>query len=532
MLKLSQIPKPLVLCILDGWGQAPPSKGNAISEANLQNFNKLLSSYPHTTLTTSGPSVGLPQGQVGNSEVGHLNLGAGRIVMQDLLRIDNAIMDGSFFKNEAFKAAILHIEATGGNIHLLGLVGSGSVHSSTSHLFALLNLVKQQKIESGRVKLHLFTDGRDCPPTSAKQEISQIQQKLQAEDFGQIASISGRYYAMDRDNRWDRTAKAYFALLGHSTNIKNDPVSAVQDSYAEGKTDEFIEPLVITSSEGKPVGAIKENDSAIFFNFRPDRARQLTKAFVLPTLEGQRAMSGDKVTTFDRGTKLSNLFFVSMTQYEKGLPVSAVAFLPKEVDMPLARVLSERGLRQLHLAETEKYAHVTYFFNGGNEEPFRGEERILVNSQKVASYDLVPQMSAPQITNKLISKITAKIFDFIIVNFANADMVSHTGNINATIEALKDIDIHLGQITKCLEDVGGGMIITADHGNAEQMINQFGQPDTEHNANPAPCIFVFNQFRNNDSLLPSGLLADVAPTILALLNIPKPSLMTGRNLLE
>lgn len=532
MLKPSQIPKPLVLCILDGWGQAPPSPANAITSANPVNFTRFWLNFPHTTLATSGTNVGLPQGEVGNSEVGHLNLGAGKIVLQDQLKIDSAISNGSFFTNPAFLNAIDHSQKTGGNIHLLGLIGTGFVHSSTSHLFALLNLFQQKSFPGEKVKLHLFTDGRDSPPTSGKLLISQIQEKLESQNLGQISSISGRYYAMDRDNRWERTAKAYFAITGRTTNRKNDPQKAVDDSYTDGKTDEFIEPLVLIDQEGNPIGPVKKSDTVIFFNFRPDRARQLTKAFVLPTLSGQKAMSGDKIETFDRGAKIDDLFFASMTEYEKDLPVSAIAFGPDEVSMPLAKVLSQRRLKQLHIAETEKYAHVTYFFNGGQEEPFPGEDRILINSRKVASYDLAPEMSTPEVCEKLTAKILAGIYDFIVVNLANADMVGHTGNFEATVKAINAIDVCLKQLMEATTQVGGMLLITADHGNAEEMFNtKTGEIDTQHNASPAPCIFVFKELEGNNAQLAEGLLADVAPTILSLLNIPKPSSMTGKNLL-
>ncbi|MDO8487035.1 MAG: 2,3-bisphosphoglycerate-independent phosphoglycerate mutase [Candidatus Curtissbacteria bacterium] len=531
-MKPSRIPKPLVLCILDGWGQAPPSPGNAITCANPLNFTSLWLNYPHTTLVTSGPGVGLPRGCVGNSEVGHLNLGAGRIVFQDLLRINSAITDGSFFTNEAFTGAINHYQKNGGNIHLMGLVGLGFVHSASSHLFALLSLLQKKLVPKEKIKLHLFTDGRDSPPTSAKAVISQLQEKLEKENLGQIASISGRYYSMDRDNRWERTAKAYFAMLGQTLNFKTDLEKAIVDSYADGKTDEFIEPFAITDQEGNPIGRIRQNDAIIFFNFRPDRARQLTKAFVLPSLDHQKAPSGDEVKTFEREPKIENLFFASMTRYEKGLPVSAVAFPPEEVEIPLAQIISERNMRQLHIAETEKYAHVTYFFNGGREEPFPGEDRVLVNSQKVASYDLAPGMSAPQITEKLISKIKSGIYDFIVLNLANADMVGHTGNFEATVKAVNEIDTCLKKISETTLGAGGGLIITADHGNAEVMVNaKTGQIDTAHNAGPAPCIFVIKELGGSSTDQSEGLLADVAPTILALLNIPKPSTMTGRSLL-
>lgn len=526
-------PKPLVLLILDGWGMAPHNRGNAITGANPTTFNQLWSSYPHTYLTTTGGAVGLPEGFVGNSEVGHQNLGAGKIVLQDLARINLAIENGTFFQNNAFLAAANHIKAENSNIHLVGLFGLGSVHANTGHLFALLQFLKQQQIPSSRIKIHLFTDGRDSPPTSAKTYLAWITKRLIGQDLAKIASISGRYFAMDRDNRWDRTAKAYFCLTGQAERVAQDPQQAIDESYAQGITDEFIEPILIVDQDDQPIGQIRDSDAVIFFNYRPDRSRQLVKAFVLEKLGKIKTTSAETVTTFNRGPQIKNLFFVTMTSYEKDLPVSAVAFSPQQIDMPLARILSERRNRQLHIAETEKYAHVTYFFNGGQETPFSGEDRILINSPKVASYDQRPQMSTPQITKQLINRIRSRVYDFIVVNFANADMLGHTGNLEATMVGIKCIDEHLGILTKSALAAGGGIIITADHGNAEEMINlQTGQVDTEHNTNPAPCIIVTNQLKGQNIQLTQGLLADVAPTILSILGIPKPSQMTGRNLLE
>lgn len=525
-------PKPLVLCILDGWGMAGDNPGNAISRANPQNFNGLWFSYPHTYLTTVGQAVGLPEGVVGNSEIGHQNLGAGKIILQNLLRINLAIESGTFFENKALLAAANHIKTANSNIHLAGLIGPGQVHSSTGHFFAILTLLKQQQISSSRVKIHLFTDGRDSPPTSAKTYVSQVIRRLIEQDFGQIASISGRYFAMDRDNRWDRTAKAFFCLTGQTARKSQDPQQAIDESYADGITDEFIEPTIIVNQNNQPIGPIKDGDAVIFFNYRPDRSRQLTKAFVLEKFGKVKTASGETVATFNRGPQIPNLFFVTLTSYEKDLPVSAVAFSPQQIDMPLTRILSERGSRQLHIAETEKYAHVTYFFNGGRELPFPGEDRILINSSKVTSYDQKPEMATPEITKQLIKRISARIYDFIVVNFANADMLGHTGSLEATMVGIKCIDEHLGILTKSALAAGGGVIITADHGNAEEMINlQTGGVDTEHNANPAPCVIVANQLKGQNIQLTQGLLADVAPTILSILGIPKLSQMTGRNLL-
>src|SRR3989344_526980 len=352
MRRITHKPKPLILCILDGWGIAQDSPGNAITRANCENFINLWFSFPHTFLIASGQSVGLPEGHVGDSEVGHTNLGAGRIVFQDLLRVNTAIADGSFFENEAFLKAIKHIGIYDSKVHLIGLVGLGSVHSDIEHLYALLSLLKREAVSPDRVKLHLFTDGRDSPPTSAKIYFSQLQNWISKGNYGQIATISGRYFAMDRDNRWERTAKAYFALLGTSENKSANTLEAIEKSYTEGITDEFIRPTVIIDRNQNPVGAIEKNDAVIFFNYRPDRARQLTKAFVLVDLSHIRSSSGEKVKTFERGPKLNNLFFVTLTQYELNLPVSDVAFKPQEVEMPLARVLAERNMYQLHIAET------------------------------------------------------------------------------------------------------------------------------------------------------------------------------------
>ena len=532
MFKLTTKPKPLVLCILDGWGLASDNPGNAITRAPCTQFNSLWFSFPHTLLVANGQAVGLPEGQVGNSEVGHLNLGAGRIVFQDALRVSTAIADGSFYENEAFLKAIEHAGAHGSNIHLMGLIGLGAVHSDMDHLSALLRLLQKEEVPASRVKLHLFTDGRDSPPTSAKIYISQLETRLKEADLGQIASIAGRYFAMDRDNRWDRTAKAYFAILGKSENKSTDVQSVIEKSYLEGKTDEFIEPTVIVDESQTPIGPISENDSVIFFNYRPDRARQLTMAFVLDDLSIAKTSSKETIKTFPRGAKLKNLFFVTLTNYESSLPVSAVAYRPEEVSIPIARVFSERNAKQLHIAETEKYAHVTYFFNGGREPAYAGEERILVDSPKVSSYDLAPQMSALQITKHLLTRIQSRMYDFIVVNYANPDMVAHTGNFEATAKAVQFVDSQIGILSKTLLAMGGCFIITADHGNAEEMINlRTNIIDTEHNLSPVPFVVVASELRGANVQLPQGLLADVSPTILSILQIPKPSQMTGRSLL-
>ncbi|OGD84329.1 phosphoglycerate mutase (2,3-diphosphoglycerate-independent) [Candidatus Curtissbacteria bacterium RBG_13_40_7] len=532
MLKINQKPKPLVLCILDGWGIAKDSSANAITQANCTNFNHLWFAYPHALLTTVGHSVGLPEGEVGNSEVGHQNLGAGRIVFQEMLRINMSIADGTFFENEAFISACDHVKKFNSKIHLMGLVGLGAVHSEMEHLYALLNLIQKQQIQPSKVKIHIFTDGRDSPPTSAKIYVEALEKKIKEANLGQIASVGGRYFAMDRDNRWERTGKEYNCLLGKSTNYASSALEGIDKSYMNGRTDEFIEPFLIVDSSQIPIGKVAAGDAIIFFNHRADRARQLTQSFVLDDMHSIKSSDEKKIETFDRGPKLTNLYFVTLAQYEKNLPVNKVAYLPEEIIMPIARIFSERNARQLHIAETEKYAHVTYFFNGGHEKPFTGEDRVLVPSPKVASYDLAPEMSAAQITKELIKRINLRLYDFIVVNYANPDMVAHTGNIEATIKALQTVDNNLGLLAKAIFTVGGGLIVTSDHGNAEQMINfQTGEIDTEHNLNPAPCILAFNDLRGLNVQLPQGLLADVAPTILAALRIPKPPQMTGRSLL-
>lgn len=532
MFRLHQKPKPLVLCILDGWGVAHDSPGNAITQANPKKFNSLWFSYPHSLLVASGQAVGLPEGQVGNSEVGHINLGAGRVVFQALLRINTAIADGTFYENQAFLDAVEHINKFGSNIHLMGLVGFGSVHSEVEHLYALLAFFKKRGIPGSRVKVHLFTDGRDSPPTTAKIYVSQFKHHLESSELGQIASICGRYWAMDRDNRWERTEKAYLALIGISQNKTTDVLAVLEKSYSAGITDEFIEPQIVVDESNVPIGPISTNDAVIFFNYRPDRARQLTKAFVLDDLDNIRTSQGIKVKTFSRGSKIKNLFFVSLTQYELKLPITRVAFKAEEVIMPISRVFSERDAKQLHIAETEKYAHVTYFFNGGLEKPFPREERMLIDSPKVASFDLAPEMSAPLITKNLIQKVKFGLFEFVVVNYANADMVSHSGNIEATIKAISCVDDQLGILVNFILGNGGALVVTADHGNAELMINPgSGEQDTEHNLSEVPCIFVAKELMGSNVQLPLGLLADVAPSILSMLQIPKPSQMTGRSLL-
>lgn len=533
MIPRNGIPKPLVLCILDGWGVAPDGPGNAITRANPVNFNKLWYSYPHALLKASGSAVGLPENVVGNSEVGHLNLGAGRIVLQDVLRIDTSISNGSFFQNPELKKTIEHIKLNNSKIHLLGLIGPGFVHSKTGHLLALLGFIKNQNIPQNRVKIHLFTDGRDSSPTIAKTYIADLENQLNRDNLGTISTICGRYYAMDRDNHWDRTEKAYLNLTQKSQTTAASVTQAIANSYSHGILDEFIEPVQIVKDGQAELGTVVDNDAVIFFNYRPDRARQLTKAFVLEDLKNLKTSSNKDAGVFQRKTKLSNLFFTTLTSYEIDLPVSSVLFRSNEINMPLSRIFSVRGEKQFHIAETEKYAHVTYFFNGGREVQFPGEERTLVDSKKVATYDLAPEMSADEISKKIIPRIESRVYDFIIVNFANADMVAHTGNLEATLKAIQSVDSQIAKIYNSVVAAGGALIITADHGNAEVMSKSRAEEvDTEHNPNPVPCIIVVSNYKNKPLNLRKGILADVAPTILAILKIPKPLQMTGRNLLE
>lgn len=539
--------KTFVLMILDGWGIAPAGPGNAVTSASLPNYNKLWVSFPHTRLLASGEPVGLPHGEKGNSETGHLNLGAGRIVYQDLPRINMSIADGSFYKNGSFLQAFEHVKKYGSSLHLMGLIGQGGVHSSNDHLFALLHLAVQNGLQS--IFLHLFTDGRDSPPVSAAFYINQVEEELKKEGTGQIAILAGRYYALDRDNRWERTRKTYEALVEGKGLLANSAQEAVQRSYEKGKTDEFIEPTIILNSAKKPVAKVSENDAVIFFNYRIDRPRQLTKAFVLNDLE--KAVIGrpsfDPYTekyykktyleeaslkkTFSRPKKLANLFFVTMTEYENNLPV-AVAFPPISVKMPLARVLSERNKRQLHLSETEKERFVTYYFNGQNETKNPEEDWIVIPSANVQTYDLKPEMSAPEITKMVLNKISLSLYDFILINFANPDMVGHTGVIQAGITACETVDKCLGEIADAVLARDGTCIVTADHGNVEEMINLLtGGVDTEHSANPVPFILIDKAYQGSLKGLPSGILADVAPTVLKLMNIPKPNDFTGRSLI-
>ena len=506
-------PKPVVLIIVDGWGLAPAWGGNAISVASTPNFDRFWSKYPRTSLNASGTAVGLPGHEMGNSEVGHLNIGAGRIPRQDISLINKAIDNGSFFQNPQFLAAIDHAKKLNSNLHLLGLLSSGGVHSHIRHVFALLDLLKQQRFS--RVFLDIFTDGRDTPPMSAQSFIDKLQNKIRELGFGQISSVSGRYWAMDRDNRWQRTKIVYQALVEGLGWQAPSAFAAVGQAYAKGSLDEYIPPTVITS-HGKPIAPIQDNDSIIFFNFRSDRARQIARAFMQPNFDH-----------FPR-RQLSNLYFCSMVPYEYELKLPAYpAFFPEKIPNTLPEVLSKAKLTQFHIAETEKYAHVTYFFNGIREIPFPNEDRKLIPSPQVSTYDQKPEMCAEQITKTVIAKL--KDYDFILINFANPDMVGHTGNFRATVRAIEVVDTYLGQIVEAVKKTSGLVIITADHGNADQMIDPVsGGIDTEHDTSPVPFILI-DPHRSFVNLHP-GNLADIAPTILEIMRIPQPAEMTGRSL--
>ena len=538
--------KPVVLVILDGWGIAPSGPGNAVKLAQTPNLNRFAKTFPSTKLLASGQAVGLPKAEAGNTETGHLNLGAGQIVYQDLPRINQSIADGSFFQNQALLQAATHVKNFNSHLHLMGLIGTGGVHSSTLHLLTLLNFAKSQKLT--KVYLHLFTDGRDSPPTSALNFIARVQKEIQKLALGQIATIIGRYYAMDRDFRWDRTQRAYQALTENKGILAESAQAAVSLAYAKKLSDEFIEPTLILDQNNQPLPRIANNDAVVFFNFRIDRPRQLTKAFVIAdfqNLGGSKSfdpydikyhkkhypLSQTPSQPFTRSVSLKNLFFVTFTEYEKGLPVT-VAFPPQAVKRPLGKVISENNLKQLRVAETEKERFVTYYFNGLREDPFPGEDRIIVPSAKIPTYDQKPQMSAQEIVSSLLERTASGDYGLVVVNFANPDMVSHTGNIAATTKACEVVDASLGKITLNLLGIGGTVLITADHGNAEQMISAgSGEVNTEHSTNPVPLIIISDQLTGKPITLEQGILADVAPTILKLLNIPKPPEMTGRELI-
>ena len=520
-------PKPVVLMVLDGWGITQPYAGNAISQANTPNLTSYLAQYPSLALVASGEGVGLPWGESGNSEVGHLNLGLGRIIYQDLPRINKAIADGSFYKNKVLLKAIKQVKESGGKLHLIGLVSSGCVHASLEHLQALISLTAENQVK--KFYVHAILDGRDTPFNSGLNFIKETEKSL-AGTGGKIASLSGRFYALDRDNHWDRTAKAYDAMAQGQGEKGESAQAAVERSYGKKIYDEEFMPTVITAN-GRPIAKIEDGDAVIFFNYRPDRARQLAKAFVLPGF-----------VKFKREPCL-NIFFTTFTEYERNLPLEIV-FPPEVIKNTLGEVLAQAGLKQLRVAETEKYAQVTYFFNGGREIKSEGEDHILVSSPLVPSYDLKPEMSALEVTDKVVKAILKESYDFILINFANADMVGHTGNLKATVKAIEAVDRCAGKIVKAVLGKGGLALITADHGNAEALFNmQTGQIDKEHSANPVPLLIIGKEYEGKSlswpdapggdlSLLkPGGLLSDVAPTILKAMNLEKPKEMTGRSLI-
>lgn len=515
--------RPFVLVVLDGWGLSNTVHGNPIREATLPTFDKLNRYYPMTSLQASGISVGLPWNTAGNSEVGHMTMGAGRIIYQNLPRIALSIQDRTFFQNPNLLEAINHVKTNHSHLHLMGLVSSGSVHSHRDHIVALLRLAKEQGLE--QVTVHAFTDGRDSSPTAGLGQIQELQREMQLIGIGEVGSLCGRHLAMDRNNNWDRVEQAYRMLTEGVGTPVEDPLIFLEQMYAKGVTDEFIEPTLIVKKDGPKL--IQENDAVVFFNFREDRARELTKAFVVPDFDG-----------FKRA-KTPQVYFVTLTEYEKGLPVH-LAFPPEEVHDSLGETLSKAGLVQLRIAETEKYAHVTYFFNGGNEEAFPGEERILIPSPAVAHFDEQPEMSAPEVTNKLIAEIQSGKYDFILVNYANPDMVAHTGNEEASIEAVEATDKSLSLLIPVVLKAGGAMMITSDHGNVEELINPMtGEHDTEHSTSPIPLWYITPtnhrekraevMMREQNEV--QGLLSDVAPTVLSVLGIAKPAIMNGTSLL-
>lgn len=502
----------VILCIMDGWGVGRNCPKDATKEANTPNFDRFMKEDKYTTLFADGEHVGLPEGQMGNSEVGHLNLGAGRIVYQELTRINKAIKDGTFFKNEKFLAAIKHAKDNNSSLHLMGLVSPGGVHSSEEHLLALIDLAKKEGLE--KVYVHAFLDGRDTPPQSAIEFVATIDKKLSSVGLPKVASVMGRYWAMDRDNRWDRVEKAYNCLLLGEGKTASSATQAIEDSYALGENDEFVAPTAIGGEETR----IKDNDSVIFFNFRPDRAREISKTITFKDFNG-----------FERKVVRNNLYFVSFTQYDETFPFP-VAFEPQKLTNLLGEVLDQHNIKQLRTAETEKYAHITFFFNGGEEVPNKLSTRVLVPSPKVATYDLKPEMSAYEVCGEVLKALDNDEYGFILVNFANPDMVGHTGVFEAAVKAVAVVDECVGKIAQKAKEKNVVMLLTADHGNAECMEDSVTHvPFTAHTTNKVP-FFVIND-KDDVKLKETGALCDVAPTILELLNIPKPQEMTGQSLL-
>ncbi|WP_078414241.1 2,3-bisphosphoglycerate-independent phosphoglycerate mutase [Priestia abyssalis] len=507
--------KPVALIILDGFACRQETKGNAVAQSKKPNFDRFWNEYPHAQLTASGEAVGLPEGQMGNSEVGHLNIGAGRTVYQSLTRVNVAIREGEFEQNETFLGAMNHVKQNGTNLHVFGLLSDGGVHSHIEHLYALLRLAGQEGVKN--VYIHGFLDGRDVGPQTAKQYIDALNEKIEEYGIGEIATLSGRYYSMDRDKRWERVEKSYRAMVYGEGPTYHDAYECIEDSYNNGIFDEFVLPSVMVKENSEPVATIQENDAVIFYNFRPDRAIQISNTF-----------TNDDFRSFDRGPKHpKNLYFVCLTHFSETVD-GYVAFKPTNLDNTLGEVLSQNGLTQLRIAETEKYPHVTFFMSGGREAEFPGETRILIDSPKVATYDLKPEMSAYEVTDALLGEIEADKHDAIILNFANPDMVGHSGMLEPTIKAIETVDECLGKVVDAILAKGGTAIITADHGNADEVVTLEGNPMTAHTTNPVPVIVT----KQGVELREDGILGDLAPTVLKLLNVQKPKEMTGQTLIK
>lgn len=507
-------PRPVALIIMDGFGLRNTEAGNAVAMANKPNYDRYLKQYPNTTLTACGEAVGLPEGQMGNSEVGHLNIGAGRIVYQDLTRISKSIREGEFFKNETLVEAIQNAKKNNKKLHLYGLVSDGGVHSHIEHIFAMLDLAKQEGLDE--VYIHGFMDGRDVAPDSGRKFIKDLIAKIDEVGIGKIATVSGRYYAMDRDKRWDRVEKAYRAMVYGEGPKYTDPLKAIEDSYERSVYDEFVEPTVIVDEQGNPVSLVESGDSVVFLNFRPDRAIQLSQVF-----------TNKDFRSFERGPKFpENLHFVCLTLFSETVE-GFVAYKPKNLDNTLGEVLVQNNMKQLRIAETEKYPHVTFFFSGGRDVELPGETRILINSPKVATYDLQPEMSAYEVAEACVKEIEADKHDAIILNFANPDMVGHSGMLEPTIKAVEATDECVGKVVEAVLAKGGVAIITADHGNADMVFDENGRPHTAHTTNPVPFIVT----DENVTLREGGILADIAPTILDLMQLPKPEEMTGTSVI-
>ncbi|MCC2686747.1 MAG: 2,3-bisphosphoglycerate-independent phosphoglycerate mutase [Paenibacillaceae bacterium] len=508
-------PKPVALIILDGFGLRGEKHGNAVAQANKPNFDRYWSTYPHTTLTACGEAVGLPEGQMGNSEVGHLNIGAGRIVYQDLTRISKSIRDGDFFANEILLGAVRHAKQNNKKLHLAGLLSDGGVHSHIDHLIALLKLAAKEGVHD--VCIHAFLDGRDVAPDSASGYLRSLQGAIKDTGVGKLATVQGRYYAMDRDKRWDRVEKSYRSMVYGDGPTCTDPLQAVSESYANKVFDEFFPPTIVVGADGKPNGLVESGDAVIFFNFRPDRAIQLSQAFVDDTFQG-----------FDRGERHPrDLYYVGMTLYSEALNIG-IAYAPKELTNTFGEVLVQNGLKQLRIAETEKYPHVTYFFSGGRDTELQGETRLLIHSPKVATYDLKPEMSAYEVADAAVKEIEAERQDAIILNFANPDMVGHSGMLEPTIKAVEATDYCLGKVVEAILAKGGVVLITADHGNADLVLDNQERPFTAHTTNPVPFIVTDKHVTLRDG----GILADIAPTMLHLLQLKQPSDMTGKSIIQ